>query len=241
MDILELNKTKIRLNKEEAETLWEAKFSMAEAYFKKHNNLIVSNDSIIFNWLKTQRSLYKKGLLTYEQIDKLKGIGMIWKSLDALWDFNYALAEEYYKEQNNLLIPLNHYLGSWIRELRKFYKKNELEIDKIALLESIGMIWDPNTISNEQYFEFAKLYYEKNGNLLVPSSTEYLGKWIIEKRRLYKDKQLSLEEIKKLEEIGMVWSISVLKINFDSLTKLNEEIVLLNDKPTFEENSILKK
>ena len=69
-----------------------------------------------------------------------------------------------------------------------------------------------DSISWEKYFEFAKQYYENNGDLLVPSQyitnqNIKLGTWIDRQRKAYKDQRLSSEKIKLLEKIGMVWSV----------------------------------
>ena len=64
------------------------------------------------------------------------------------WNRNYDLAKDYYKEHGNLLIPRSYIidniaLGNWIHLQRNYYKKNKLTKEKIDLLESIGMVWNP--------------------------------------------------------------------------------------------------
>lgn len=75
-----------------------------------------------------------------------------------------------------------------------------------------------------QKYEKAKEYYEKNGDLLVPAKYICedgirLGAWIANQRLAYKNRSipkekrknsltpLTDEQIKLLEEIGMVWSV----------------------------------
>ncbi|MBQ6282622.1 MAG: helicase associated domain-containing protein [Bacilli bacterium] len=64
----------------------------------------------------------------------------------------YKLAEQYYKEKGNLLIPFRYttidkiQLGRWIGTQRGTYKKNKLSKEKIELLENIGMDWNPRGI-----------------------------------------------------------------------------------------------
>ena len=73
-------------------------------------------------------------------------------------------------------------------------------------------------------YELAKQYYEKHGNLLVPykyvcEDGKHLGTWITTQRIAYKNRTIPKEErnntispltdeqVKLLEDIGMVWSV----------------------------------
>ena len=61
-------------------------------------------------------------------------------------------------------------------------------------------------------YNVAKKYYDKNGDLLVPSKyvsddNIKLGYWITRQRKDYRANTLSKERIVLLEKIGMVWSI----------------------------------
>ena len=76
-------------------------------------------------------------------------------------------------------------------------------------------IWNKN-------YDLARIYYEKNGNLLIPNRFKtkngyeydengiYLGVWIRTQRKKYNKVIKSIitqEQIEKLNEIGMVWKI----------------------------------
>lgn len=93
--------------------------------------------------------------------------------------------------------------------------KGKLPKEQIELLESIGMVWvidDPWEIG----FAHAKEYYTANGDLLVnpnyvcPDGYN-LGGWISNQRANCKttDKYRKLDkvQIKRLNEIGMVWNV----------------------------------
>ena len=67
-----------------------------------------------------------------------------------------------------------------------------------------------------QYYELAKEYYLKHGNLLIKCNyvTEdgfELGKWIADQRKYNNAGELKQERIDKLNEIGMIWSVSEYK------------------------------
>ena len=74
-----------------------------------------------------------------------------------------------------------------------------------------------------EYYELAKEYYEKNGNLdisvtYVTEDGKKLGIWIAQQRRAYKAKYnisktklipLTDEKIEKLNSIGMIWDVKI--------------------------------
>lgn len=77
----------------------------------------------------------------------------------------------------------------------------------------------------DEWFELAKEYKEKHGNLLVPSkyvteTGKSLGKWIVSQRQNYDMGKLSIDKIKKLESIGMVWKII---LDWNEMYELAEE------------------
>jgi uncharacterized protein (DUF2384 family) len=67
------------------EDIWEDSFTHAEAYFIEHGDLLVpcfyrtKDDRPLGNWILRQRKLYRDGLLTEDQIERLNRIGMVWK------------------------------------------------------------------------------------------------------------------------------------------------------------------
>ena len=133
------------------------------------------------------------------------------------WYKYYELAKIYYEENGHLLVPFrfkinNAKLGQWLSTQRLEYKNKKLDIEKVEKLEKIGMKWNiRNNLPWEKNYELAKIYYEKNGNLLIPQSYEVdgvkLGVWINYQRVCYKNNKLDIEKVKKLESIGMLWTI----------------------------------
>ena len=96
----ELNKNKIKLlekigmffSLDKFEKEWMNKYGLAEAYFKKNNNLEIPRsfktlDGITYDengyklgvWVSIQRQSYKMGKLSKERIELLDKIGMVWE------------------------------------------------------------------------------------------------------------------------------------------------------------------
>ena len=77
----------------------------------------------------------------------------------------------------------------------------------------------------DEWLELVRKYKEQYGNLLVPSkyvteTGKSLGKWIVSQRQNYDMGKLSIDKIKKLESIGMVWKII---LDWNEMYELAEE------------------
>ena len=149
------------------------------------------------------------------------------------WDLMYNLATAYYNKNNNLEIQYrfktldginyneNGYsLGVWIAKQRQNYKNRKLSQEKIELLDKIDMRFEnKNNIKNKigwkENYKLAKVYFEKRGNLEIPSRFKTLdginydengynlGTWLVHQRQTYKRGELNKNKIELLEKIGM--------------------------------------
>ena len=171
---------------------------------------------------------------------------MVWDALINKEEIWYKLAEEYYNEYGDLLVPRDYEtksgknLGQWISKMRQKYKNGKLLPDKIKELESISMVWDASINKEENWSKWYKLaveYRNEYGDLLVPQryktkSGESLGLWIRNCRRDYLKGNLSPEEQKDLENIGMVWNTKVNKVGIENYIEelKNSEALIIIDK-----------
>lgn len=206
--------------------LWLQYYNACVAYYRKNGNLdvplkYVTADGVRLGaWLNNVRSSYNgKGngyRLSPEQIKALDDLGMLWnKRNDRLWEKGYTEAMQYRKEHGNLDVPTTYKsetgyrLGGWIVDQRN--NKNLTERRR-KLLDDIGMIWSKSN-PWEMRYALAKAYYEENGNLNVPTkyvaNGVWLNKWLNEQRQIQLgkrgQKQLTPEQIEKLNDIGMCW------------------------------------
>lgn len=220
-----------------------------EYYNKHHNLKIPISHEVTTNqnkilklglWIFYQRRAYKEAnsSLTTEQIDLLNKIGMIWKITDTekikenemkTWLKYYKELLIYYQKYGNVLMNINYKvidengetieLGSWLTVQHFKYKKGKLDIEKIELLNKVGM--NLNTSVKMKWlenYEYARLYYLENNNLLVPQKFKVhlpnktivnLGSWINTQRQNYKKNILSTEQINLLNDIEMIWNVKV--------------------------------
>lgn len=128
----------------------------------------------------------------------------------------YPVARAYYEENGNLLIPEDYVVndinvGMWIKNLRTFAYKINLKDEQIALLNSIGMVWNLEEYNWDETYKFALEYFLENGHLLANDKEKYkdfyLGRWLIKQRTALKRGKLSLRRIKKLEYISIPWDL----------------------------------
>jgi Fe-S-cluster formation regulator IscX/YfhJ len=143
------------------------------------------------------------------------------ESVRRTWNDYYELAEQYYKEHGDLLIPTKYVvdnikLGIWLYNQKQFYKKNTLNNEQIKKLENIGVKWNLRNTSGvrvvktwDENFGLAKEYYNEHKNLLIPRNykinNDNLGNWLLNQTVYYKKNLLIVDQIKKLESIGVVW------------------------------------
>jgi superfamily II DNA or RNA helicase len=137
------------------------------------------------------------------------------------WDFWYGLTLRYKEEFGNpnatatFKTPEGYRLGSWQSDQRNIYRKHRkinLSPDKIERLEKIGFIWEILEEQFEKGFRETLLYQEGTGNsnasLRYKTDEGYtLGKWQHRQRNLYRKGKLSLDRIKRFEDIGFIWEI----------------------------------
>ena len=133
---------------------WQTGFEHAQAYYKDHGDLNVSQDYVcddgytLNNWIAAQRKAYKNGKLTGERIDLLNCIGMVWNQNDSKWDNGYRYAANYCKRGGGLPIPQTfvttdgYPLGEWVRSQKRRYRSGRLESDKVRKLAEIGVRLD---------------------------------------------------------------------------------------------------
>ena len=127
-------------------------------YFAKNGLTIKDNKGM----------LTSKFLLTGDYFKEIMGVSIEYLIkvsrglvIDDKWYEMYDLATSFYNQNGHLMVSgnfktLDGYtedengknLGNWLVNLRELYQRKELELEKIVLLNKIGMVWNIRT--NEQ-------------------------------------------------------------------------------------------
>jgi hypothetical protein len=198
----------------EDDARWEENFQLLVAYKKKHNNTCVSYKcGSLGEWVIEQRHMKKK--LSRYCVQRLNSIGFIWiNARQALWSEMYDRLL-IYKEQHNgsSNVPtrksVHGSLGDWVVKQRTLYRRGELSIVRIAILESVGFQWKLQVFNLAWMKMYRRLeaYNQKYGNTRVPQKFKkdrQLGSWVDKQRRLCKDK----DRVELLNKIGFTWNVN---------------------------------
>ena len=122
-------------------------------------------------------------LRRFQIIDEVRDCRQLFERLNnvltASWEDMYRCAKAYYETKGDLNVPYvykmedGYSLGTWIytqRAVRKGLQRGILNEERIALLDSIGMLW---TVREQdrwtEYYEAAKAYAREYGHLCVPA------------------------------------------------------------------------
>ena len=251
---------------------WEETYEYARIYYEHHKSLEIprtfkTNNGFEYDeegkiklgyWLSNQR---QNTLLESERGQLLSQIGMRFeRKISTLsWEETYEYARIYYEHHKSLEIPRTFKtnngfeydeegkikLGYWLSNQRQ---NTLLESERGQLLSQIGMRFERkiSTLSWEEMYEYARIYYKHYGHLEVPVKFKTnngweedelgkinLGTWISAQKQLYKNKEMSEEQIILLENIGMKWMSEKVdnKLQQEEITEKNtrkKQIELLN-------------
>jgi len=208
--------------------IWESvyfelsKFAAEFGHTDVPDNRSLSVERNLSHWVRRQRSNYKQGLLSKEQIDLLESLpGWTWAKHAESWEFYFSLLREFSEEYGHARVPQSpklykgEGLASWVGAQRQSFKNERVSKERIERLESVkGWVWDPLAESWEKFFSLLQEFTEENGHALVPQGTaatlykgENLSRWVNKQRSRYNKGDLERERVEKLESVlGWAWS-----------------------------------
>jgi len=138
-----------------AKEKWDAAFAALEQFVRREKHARVprlhrEGDVPLGNWVVAQRQAYKQRRLSDEQIAKLKSQPRwLWDRKQAAWDDAVQVLRRYIKGERHAQVPRKHKegefaLGSWVGRTRRYYRKGELDAEKIVELNAIPeWTWEP--------------------------------------------------------------------------------------------------
>ena len=204
---------------------WMKAYSYAVEFYEKHRHTNFPNNCVVegiwmSGWWETQVDSYfgrNKRRLTAEQRSLLETLNIQnHRSVaERRWYEYYDSLQAYYAKHGNIAVPEHYTAGNkgnmrrWIQAQRKKHKEMKLTAEKIALLDSLGIIWTVDLFQDG--LDYAKTYAKEFGNLRVsanyacPDGYE-LGKFLLRMRQRKRLGTLSQNQIDALNAIGMVWN-----------------------------------
>mmetsp|Transcript_20467 Transcript_20467/g.29184 ORF Transcript_20467/g.29184 Transcript_20467/m.29184 type:complete len:846 (+) Transcript_20467:121-2658(+) len=199
-------------------------------------------------WVMHQRAQYRKlregkpSPMTEERVQALEEVGFTWSisNADNDWADRIEELKAFKAQHGNCLVPNkfneNPKLGAWVGKQRKQYKfflegkPCNLTDERVKALDALGFVWSLRSLVDwdARLYEL-KDYQERHGNCLVPQQypeNPQLGTWVSNQRKQYrllkegKPSPMTEDRVKKLEDLGFVWSIFSHDAHWD--TKLEE-------------------
>jgi len=158
-------------------TEWTEMIKRLQAYQREHNGSCnvpcrFPQDPKLGNWVKTQRHLYKKGLLAKERFDPLEEIGFEWacnreQAFQDQWTKMFKTLQAYQKEHiGSCNVPWKYppdpKLANWVVTQRHLYKQGSLAKERCDQLSAIGFEWRSSTRTNHREQE-AKMQSDQSG------------------------------------------------------------------------------
>lgn len=200
---------------------WEAGISSLREYSRTFGNVNVEigytapDGMALGKWVSHRRGEYRRGTLDENRRKILEDLGIVWSPMKNDEKMKRELLDAYFKEYGTIHMPMHTVYGGitlweWLEGKKKKYRKGKLNREEIDFFNQYGMIWNSSEEIWERNYQAAKDYYEQNGSLFLPvnfrSETGVnLWNWISGQRSRYRNGQLSREQIRRLESIGMIW------------------------------------
>ena len=180
---------------------------------------------------KVEEKTALESYLTRRQIQSLDSLGLYWgMDIRAPWIRNFRRLCAFRRRTGNCRITrgsVSPELYRFVSSARSQYKAT-MEVrssphiqEKIRLLQSIDFVFEldnlPSILGWDQRYEMLQNFHSQHGHCLVPQKHPTLGDWVKKMRQAYEyrsrgvkakgSRQLSDENIAKLEELRFVWRV----------------------------------
>ena len=214
--------------KQRMEQAWERGYAAAREYRGEYGNLMVpvryrdKNGFALGEWIVYNRQRFLGNNLSTDRAERLEALGMVWDTVQDIWEQSYCAAVQYWLDHGTLEVPVKYTtpegvaLGVWLGSQRAAYKAGTIKPVQKAWLEALDVDWtNRNDRKWQAAYDAAARYYQAHGDLNVPS--EYidpdgvlLGKWVSRQRYAWQNPdrssaRLTPERKVLLDQLGMVW------------------------------------
>ena len=180
---------------------WQVNFHQYRQYLKSNKNEPELSDPL-YKWIATQRQLYGKGQLSYDEITLLKSIGFKWTLITPEWLNTFDELRSFILE-NQYHPPSSHNLFKWMEIQRREYDNKTLSLEKIDLLNRANFQWK-KLPERKQNWEDSYHNYRLN---VIDDPSKYM-KWERDQRNKKSANKLSINQIRLLNRINFSWKIS---------------------------------
>ena len=176
----------------------------------------------LFTWCSGQRHAYLNNQLLPEKVERLEKIGFVWRPIDAAWEEKFAALSSYKLTYDDCNVPKkwiqNPSLAVWTVRQRMDFRKGSLPTERSKRLDELGFEWEPFASTWDEFFAALASYKLQHGDCNVQrdgGDNPKLGKWCAHQREAYQNSNITVERIKRLDELGFSWN--TLDSNWESM------------------------
>ncbi|MGV3640553.1 MAG: helicase associated domain-containing protein, partial [Adhaeribacter sp.] len=216
-DELKERLAELNLVGEEANHSWEDRYKQL-SHFKQETGHTALPDAKQYEPLKDWlvRQIINKRLLTEKQHQLLDQLGVNWDmsvSRDHRWEVMFWRLSDFYKSFGHCRVPQlwanDKQLAHWVRVQRLKHAQGKLRQDRERRLNELNFTWTIQVVYDAQWQKFFQAllsFRNRYGHMRVPANQEKLVSWIERQRLARKKNQLPPDRVKRLDEIGFIWS-----------------------------------
>jgi len=192
----------------------------------KHVQMMNGRSFNLGAWVSHRRSEFKREKLPLERISLLDELEFIWDPIDADFERGIHALKQYLSRQEDANVPKRHIelldgeevkLGRWLEVRRRKWKRGTLSAEHTAVLDKIGMVWDPIEAAFQQGVRALEQFIAREHHARVPyghrewfDEKEFkLGIWVSLRRRERWLDTLSKAHFAVLDRLGFVWNVKV--------------------------------
>ncbi len=167
------------------------------------------------DWVTRQRRQYRMHRLQPERVERLNGLGFVWDPAVKFWDDMFEALVEFHRREGHFNVPRSGVepaaLSDWVRRQRREKKKGKgayLTGERIERLQGIGFIWDEAEAAWEEMYRALAAFRAARNHCIVPDKwpeNPRLARWVTTQRKLYRQRNLTEERIRRLEKLGFIW------------------------------------
>jgi hypothetical protein len=200
---------------DQLETDWEEGFRYLAIYKEREGHCRVplehmENGIGLGLWVRNQRSLATKGILSTARKQRLDDVGFEWDPRETDWAEGLRYLTIYKEREGHCRVPAKHKengfrLGGWVVGQRQ--KQETLSKARRQQLDELGFVWKPFEMDWAEGIRYLTLYKEREGHCRIsPTHKENgfrLGQWV--ENRRHNKHLLSEARRQQLDDLGFDW------------------------------------